>query len=60
MWKKKKKTRTDLSLNEINILLDEEKDIKTYKKLQYFKFKIMGFTKIESCNLAGIKESSRY
>ena len=54
------KTRTDLSLNEINILLDEEKDIKTYKKLQYFKFKIMGFTKIESCNLAGIKESSRY
>lgn len=54
------KSKTDLSLNEINILLDDEKDIKTYKKLQYFKFKKMGFTKIESCKLAGIKESSRY
>ncbi len=54
------KSKTDLSLNEINLLLDDEKDIKTYKKLQYFKFKKMGFTKIESCKLAGIKESSRY
>ena len=54
------KSKTDLSLNELNILLDNEKDIKTYKKLQYFKFKKMGFTKIESCELAGVKESSRY
>lgn len=35
-------------------------DIKTFKKLSYFRFKKMGYTKIESCNLAGIKESSRY
>lgn len=54
------KSKTNLSLNEINILLDEEKNIKTYKKLQYFKFKQMGFSKIKSCELAGIKESSRY
>ena len=54
------KTKTDLSLKEINILLDQETNIKTFKKLQYFKFKKMGFSKIESCNLAGLKESSRY
>ena len=54
------KSKPDLSLNEINLLLDNEKDVKTYKKLQYFKFKKMGFTKIESCELAGVKESSRY
>ena len=54
------KSKIDLSLNEINLLLDNEKDVKTYKKLQYFKFKEMGFTKIESCELAGVKESSRY
>ena len=54
------KSKTDLSLNEINSLLDEETNIKTYKKLQYFKFKLMGCTKIEACKLAGIKESSRY
>ena len=38
----------------------DEKISKHVKKLQYFKFKIMGFTKIESCNLARIKENSRY
>ena len=27
------KTKTDLTLNEINILLDEEKDIKTYRDM---------------------------
>ena len=54
------KSKPDLSLNEINLLLDNEKDVKTYKKLQYFKFKKMGFTKIESCELAGVKESNRY
>ena len=34
------KSKKDLSLNEINTLLNEEKNIKTYKKLQYFKFKL--------------------
>ena len=54
------KSKIDLSLNEINSLLDEETNIKTYKKFKYFKFKLMGCTKIEACKLAGIKESSRY
>ena len=54
------KSRTDLTLDEINILLNFEKDVKVFKKLLYFKFKEMGYSKIESCNLAGFPESSRY
>ena len=54
------KSRTDLTLNELNILLNSEKDVNVFKKLLYFKFNKMGFTKIESCNLAGFTESSRY
>ena len=54
------KSRKDLSLDEIEILLDNETDVKTFKKLLYFKFKLLGFSKIDSCNYAGIKESSRY
>ena len=54
------KSRTDLTLNEINILLNSEKDVNVFKKLLYFKFNKMGFSKIESCNLAGFSESSRY
>ena len=54
------KSRTDLSLNEINQLLNNEKDVNIFKKLLYFKFKEMGFSKIKSCELAGFPESSRY
>lgn len=54
------KLKKDLDLNEINTLLDNEKNIKVYKKLLYFKFKLMDYTKIEACNLAGFPESSRY
>ena len=54
------KSRTDLSLDEINLLLGNEKDVKVFKKLLYFKFKEMGFSKIKSCELAGFPESSRY
>ena len=54
------KFRTDLSLDEINQLLDNEKDVNVFKKLPYFKFKEMGFSKIKSCELAGFLESSRY
>ena len=39
------KTKKDLTLDEINLLLNEEKDIKTFKKLQYFKFKKNGLYK---------------
>ena len=54
------KSRTDLTLDEINMLLNSEKDINVFKKLLYFKFNKMGYSKIESCNLAGFPESSRY
>lgn len=54
------KSRQDLTLDEINLLMNSEKDIKVYRKLEYFKFNKMGFSKIESCTLAGFSESSRY
>ena len=54
------KSRNNLTLSEINMLLAEEKNINVYRKLEYFKFKAMGFSKNESCELAGLKESSKY
>ena len=33
------KTKTDLSLKEINILLDQETNIKTFQKIQYLDLK---------------------
>ena len=54
------KSRNDLTLNEVIMLLDNETDLKIYKKLSYFKFRKLGYSKIESCKLAGIKENSRY
>jgi transposase len=54
------KSRSDLSLDEIVQLMDVETDVKIYKKLFYFKFKAMGFTSIESYNLASIKRSTAY
>ena len=53
------KSRTDLTLNEINQLLDNEKDVNVFKKLLYFKFKEMGFSKIKSCELAGFPRKER-
>ena len=54
------KSRGDLSLDEINQLMEEEKDVKIFKKLFYFRFKAMGFSKIESYKLASIKKSTAY
>lgn len=54
------KSKNNLSLDEIIQLMEVETDIKTYKKLLYFKFKAMGFTKIESYKLASIKRSTAY
>jgi transposase len=54
------KSKSNLSLDEIILLMDDEKDVKIFKKLLYFKFKAMGFTKIESYNLASIKKSTAY
>jgi len=50
----------DLSLDEINQLMEHEIDVKILKKLYYFRFKAMGFTKIESYKLASIKKSTAY
>lgn len=54
------KSRTDLSLDEINSLLNDEKNMNVFKKLLYFKFKEMEFSKSESCRLAGFPESTQY
>ena len=54
------KSRQNLTLDEISSLMNSEKDINIYKKLQYFKFNKTGYSKIESCTLAGFPESSRY
>ena len=60
MYSEDLKSRSDLSLEEIEKLLNDEKDVKVFKKLLYFKFKLLGFSKIDSCKYSGIKESSRY
>lgn len=54
------KSRTDLTLDEINSLLNSEKNVNVYKKLLYFKFKKMDYSKSESCKLAGFPESTQY
>ena len=54
------KSRSDLSLDEIVHLMEVETNIKIYKKLLYFKFQAMGFTKVESYKLASIKRSTAY
>ena len=54
------KSRNDLSVDEINLLMDNENNTKVYKKLSYFRFKALGFTKKESYKLAGIKKSTAY
>ena len=54
------KSKKDLRLDEINILLKNETNVNVFQKLLYFRFKKMGYSKIESCNLAGFPESSRY
>jgi transposase len=54
------KSRSDLSLDEINQLMEHETDVKIFNKLLYFRFKAMNFTKIESYKLAGIKKSTAY
>ena len=54
------KSRGNLSLKEIDLLIKDEKDVKIYKKLMYLRFKAMGMSTKESYQLAGIKKSSAY
>ena len=60
MYLENLKSRNNLSLDEIVQLMEVETSVKIYKKLLYFKFKAMGFTKIESYKLASIKRSTAY
>ena len=54
------KTRSDLSLEEIEYLMKKEKNVKVYKKLSYIRFRTMGYSKLESFELANIKRSTGY
>ena len=54
------KSRNNLSLDEINQLIEVETDVKMYQKLMYFRFKALEFSKIESYKLASIKRSTAY
>ena len=54
------KSRNNLSLEEILILMDNENNVDMYKKLLYFKFKAEGYSTKESYELTGIKKSTAY
>jgi len=54
------KSRSDLSLDEIDFLIAHERDVKILIKLYYFRFKAMGFSSVESYKLAKIPKSTAY
>ena len=54
------KTRSDLSLEEIEYLMKKEKNVKVYKKLSCIRFRTTGYSKLESFELANIKRSTGY
>jgi len=54
------KSRSDLSLDEIDLLITHERDVKILVKLYYFRFKAMDFTTVESYKLAKIPKSTAY
>ena len=54
------KMRNDLDLNEIEMLMKKEKDVRVYRKLVYLRLRVMGYTPIESYTLANVKKSTAY
>ena len=54
------KTRNDLTVDEIELLMKHEKELKVYKKLSYLRFRALGYTKKEAFNAAFIKKSTGY
>ena len=54
------KSRTDLTVGEINQLMDKETDIKIYKKLNFIKFKTEGKSTKKAYKLANLKKSLAY
>lgn len=54
------KTRSDLSIDELNQLLNEEKDVKIYKKLNFIKLKKEGCKTKNAYRLANLTKSLAY
>jgi len=54
------KSRNDLSLNEIDLLMSHEIDANMLSKLYFFRFKALGFSTVESYKLANIPRSTAY
>ena len=54
------KTRSDLSIEEFNQLLSEEKDVKIYKKLNFLKLKSEGCKTKKAYKLSILKKSVAY
>lgn len=54
------KSRSDLSIVEFNQLLNSEKDVKIYKKLNFLKLKAEGYSTKKAYKLANLKKSIAY
>lgn len=54
------KSRNDLSIVEFNQLLNSEKDVKIYRKLNFLKLKAEGYSTKKAYKLANLKKSIAY
>jgi len=54
------KSRSDLSLDEIDLLMSHEMDVNMVSKLYFFRFKALGISTVESYKLANIPRSTAY
>lgn len=54
------KERSDLSVDELKQLMDDEKDIKKYKKLHFIQLKEEGYSTKEAYKLANLKKTLAY
>lgn len=54
------KSRNDLSLNEIDLLISHEKDVNMMSKLYFFRFKALNISTVKSYELANIPRSTAY
>ena len=54
------KERTDLSVDELKQLIDDETDVKRYKKLHFIQLKKEGYTTKEAYELANLKKTLAY
>jgi len=54
------KSRNNLSLNEIDLLISHEKDVNMMPKLYFFRFNALGISTVKSYELANIPRSTAY